>query len=73
MYNSSFTSMSKSSYDVLVKGNYWNFLVLIMYSCMMMKNCLFVSSDRYVIPIKEHSRIVHIIEILIASFPGASC
>ena len=32
---------------------------------MMMKSCLFVSSERSVTPYKEHSRLVRIIEILI--------
>ena len=55
-----------------LKAIYWNRLVLIIYSCMMMKSCLFVSSDRSVTPYKKNSRLVNIIEILIASFPGAS-
>ena len=31
-----------------LKAIHWNRLVLIIYSCMMMKSCLFVTSDRYV-------------------------
>ena len=37
--------MSKSSY---LKAIYWNRLVLNIYPCMMMKSCLFVSSERSV-------------------------
>ena len=54
-WNISFSKVRKSQGQrvVTLKAIDWNRLVLKIYSCMMMKSCLFVSLDRSVTPFKR--------------------